>query len=110
MKGKDRDGDLLEYIWESMQRVEQYRREGSGPMAQDAVLRRLETLADAAGQLSEDVKVRHPNVPWPRIVAFRNVLAHGYINVQQAAIDRILDFYLPELKTVIDQERTRFGL
>jgi hypothetical protein len=49
----ERNQDLLEYMWEGISRVEEYRREEDGPMVQDAVLRRLETLADAAGQLSD---------------------------------------------------------
>ena len=44
---------------------------------QDAVLRRLETLADAASHLSEVVKARHAEIPWRQISDFRNVLAHG---------------------------------
>ena len=108
MNEDDRDHDLLDYILESIDRVEEYRRQ-PGPMAEDAILRRLETLADAASQLSDGLKGRHPEVPWPRVVGFRNVLAHGYLNVQRSAIDRILDLDMRTLKSVMEQERTRFN-
>ena len=108
MKQDERDRDLLDYMWESINRVEQYRSEGSGPMAEDAVLRRLETLADAAGKLSEEIKHEHPEIPWPRVVGFRNVLAHGYLGIQRDAVEKILDDDLPTLKAAIEAERARF--
>ena len=44
---------------------------------QDAVLRRLETLADASSHLSDVIKARHSEIPWHQISDFRDVLAHG---------------------------------
>jgi uncharacterized protein with HEPN domain len=105
--GDERDRDLLDYMWESIGRVEEYRRQGSGPMVEDAVLRRLETLADAAGQLSPSLRRRHPQIPWARLVGFRNVLAHGDMRVQWNAVERILDDDLPVLKAVVNLEQDR---
>jgi len=78
----ERDQDLLRYIQESSGRIEQYTSGGraaflSDRMVQDAVLRRLETLAEAANRLSAELKVRHPGIPWRAIHGFRNVAAHG---------------------------------
>lgn len=51
------------------------------PMTEDAVRRRLETLSEATGRLSESLRERHPNIAWREITRFRNVLAHGYVHV-----------------------------
>ena len=57
MSSIPRDDDLLRYISESIARVEQYTQSDreaflAGPVFQDAVVRRLETLADAVGRLT----------------------------------------------------------
>jgi uncharacterized protein with HEPN domain len=51
----------------------------SDEMLVDAVLRNLEVLGDAAKQIPLAVRERHPQDPWRRIAALRDVLAHAYI-------------------------------
>ena len=41
--------------------------------AQDAVLRRLETLADAVNRLPDLLTRRHPATPWREKYGFRNI-------------------------------------
>ncbi len=41
---------------------------------QDAVLRNLQVLAESTQHLSDTVKATQPDVGWPEIGAFRNVL------------------------------------
>jgi uncharacterized protein with HEPN domain len=48
---------------------------------QDAVIRRLEVLGEAATQLSADWRAQHPGIPWRTIADTRNRLVHGYFNV-----------------------------
>jgi uncharacterized protein with HEPN domain len=73
-------------------------------MAEDALLRRLETLSDAAGQLSEGIKDRHPDMPWPEIVGFRNVLARSYLRVDADLVWGVVERDLPPLAGAVDQE------
>ncbi|MES2153698.1 MAG: HepT-like ribonuclease domain-containing protein [bacterium] len=44
----------------------------------DAVLRKFEVFGEAATRISADFRTRNPDVPWKRIIAFRNVLIHAY--------------------------------
>lgn len=67
---------------------------------QDAVLRRLETLSDAASHLSDTLKGRHPEIAWRQISAFRNVLAHGYTDILLEEVWRVIIEDLGALKTV----------
>jgi uncharacterized protein with HEPN domain len=48
---------------------------------QDAVVRRLEVLGEAATQLPAEWRARHPGIPWRIIADTRNRLIHGYFNV-----------------------------
>jgi uncharacterized protein with HEPN domain len=44
------------------------------------MLWRLQTMADSATQLSDEVKGRHKDVDWRGIRGFRNIVVHGYVN------------------------------
>jgi uncharacterized protein with HEPN domain len=48
---------------------------------QDAVVRNLEIIGEAAGRLPEAFKAMVPNIEWKKIVGLRNILAHEYFGV-----------------------------
>lgn len=108
------DSVYLQYIAESIGLVDQYLVGADGalsqdlfltdPRTQDAVLRRAETLADAASHLSDALKARHPEIGWRQISDFRNALAHGYADVRLDLVWRAIVADLPALKAVIDDE------
>ena len=43
----------------------------------DAVLRNLEVIGEAAKQLPESIRNRHPSTEWRKIGGFRDVVAHA---------------------------------
>lgn len=47
--------------------------------AQDAVMRRLEIIGEAASKLSPEFRAQHSHIPWPKLVGLRLVLAHNLI-------------------------------
>jgi uncharacterized protein with HEPN domain len=51
-------------------------------MLQDAVLRQLTVLGEAAGRVSAETRQLHPQIPWRSIVGLRNVVVHRYDKVQ----------------------------
>jgi uncharacterized protein with HEPN domain len=108
-----RDGRVyLRYIRESIDRVEQYTRDGEADFiadvqTQDAVLRRMETLADAAAHLSDALKARHPAIAWRQVSDFRNVLAHGYTEIRLDQVWHAVTHDLPALAAAVDAELAR---
>lgn len=50
-------------------------------MAQDATMRQLEVLGEAARRMSEQFRGEHPQMPWRTMITMRNVLIHGYDSV-----------------------------
>ena len=48
----------------------------ASPLVQDAVVQNLEIIGEAAGRISEEVRAGHPAVPWRKLWAFRNIVAH----------------------------------
>lgn len=48
-------------------------------LVQDAVLRRLQTMAESTQRLSGDLKAKTPEVDWRALAGFRNILVHNYL-------------------------------
>jgi len=42
-------------------------------LLQDAVVRNLEILGEAAKNVPEDIRSRYPGIPWRRIAGFRDI-------------------------------------
>jgi uncharacterized protein with HEPN domain len=57
----------------------------------------VEIIGEAARRVSQEFKQQHPEIPWARIVAQRNVLAHEYGEVDPTRMWRLVVEHLPEL-------------
>ena len=49
---------------------------------QNAVIRSLEVIGEAAGQVSPAMQAAHPEIPWREITGMRHRLIHGYAEVR----------------------------
>ncbi len=45
---------------------------------QDAVVRRIEIMGEAARRLSQETRDKHPQIPWREITSMRNLVIHEY--------------------------------
>ncbi len=66
-------------------------------MLRGAVERHLEIIGEAANRVSLSFRDAHPEIPWQRIVAQRNVLAHEYGEIEHALVWRVATIRVPEL-------------
>jgi uncharacterized protein with HEPN domain len=48
---------------------------------QNAVIRSLEVIGEAAGKISPAVQAAHPEIPWREITGMRHRLIHGYAEI-----------------------------
>jgi uncharacterized protein with HEPN domain len=71
---------------------------------QDAVIRRLEILGEAARRLSEAARARLPQVPWRPMIGMRNILAHDYGAVDLEAVWRVVTVELPPVIAALEAE------
>ena len=93
----------LAHILECIAKIESYTAEGrdfflSDEKTQDAVLRNLQIMAESSQRLSDSLKAACPEVPWPEIAGFRNILAHDYLGVKLERVWQVVQDGLPQLK------------
>ena len=70
---------------------------------QYAVLRGLEIIGEATKNLSEELKKKHPNIPWKEIAGMRDKLIHQYFGVNLDLVWETIKTELPELKNQISR-------
>ena len=66
------------------------------------MLRVLQTLAESAQRISNALKARHSEVDWRSIAAFRNVVVHGYLSIDNKRVWDIVENDLPGPKIKIE--------
>jgi uncharacterized protein with HEPN domain len=64
---------------------------------QDAVIRNFEIIGEASNRISESLKNKYPDVPWPRLRGYRNRLIHEYFGVDYTIVWQIIQEDLNEL-------------
>lgn len=63
--------------------------------------RLVEVLGEAVKRLPDDLRRRHPQLPWQKIASTRNYIAHGYDNVDYEVIWGVLDVEVGKLKASV---------
>ena len=68
---------------------------------QDAIVRRIEIIGEAAKNLPDSFKVAHPEIPWREIAGTRDFIVHEYFSVDLDLVWEITQKDLPDLKMKI---------
>jgi len=105
---KDRGalGDMLRHIELAQRFVGDLNHDGLSADLQAlyAVIRCLEIISEASRRLSDDLKARHPNIPWREMAAAGNFYRHNYEDVTSRRVWKTLQDHLPALRTAIGEE------
>ena len=65
---------------------------------QDAVIRRIEIIGEAAKNISENTRMQYSEIPWRAIAGMRDVVIHQYFGVTVGLVWRVATTDLPSLK------------
>lgn len=68
-----------------------------------ACLKSLEIVGEASRNISEDLKMAHPEIPWRQMTGMRNKLVHRYFGVDWEIVDDVLKNELPDLRSNIQR-------
>lgn len=110
--------EYLGHILQAISRIEMYTSSmdsGSfmkNPMAQDAVLRNIEIIGEAARNVERrhpDTAVKHPEIPWEDIYLMRNRVTHGYFSVDLELVWKTLRGDIPDLKRQVSELLGQIG-
>ena len=99
--------ERLKDILEAIANIERYAARGREAFEQDEliqtwILYHLQLIGEAAARLGRTFHQAHPVIPWPQIVAMRNVLVHEYLGVDLQEVWRTVERDLPALKHRIE--------
>ncbi len=74
-----------------------------------AVTRCLEIISEASRKLPDDLKVRHPHIPWMDIAGAGNVYRHDYEDVLDQIVWRTVQYSLEPLRAAAEIELRRLS-
>ena len=102
------DPEKLLDILEAIEKIEERTKGDKGTFQHDEMLQvwalyHIQINGEAAGRISEDLRTRYALVPWPDIVALRNVIVHQYFGLDLDQIWNAITNDLPALKAWITQ-------
>lgn len=72
-----------------------------------AVVRALEIISEASRHIDDEVRSRHPYLPWSDIAGAGNVYRHDYPVVRSDFVWRTLKSALPPLLAAVEAELAR---
>ena len=101
------DRVYLFHLRDAARRVLDYTEPGrdaflSDPMIQDAALRNLEVIGEAAKSLSPGFRDAHAEIPWKLMAGMRDRLIHEYFGVDLELVWQVVARELPEIASKID--------
>lgn len=68
---------------------------------QDAAIRRIEIIGEAAKNISPGLKTRYPEINWKGVMGMRDVLIHAYFSVDVALVWDVIKKDIPKLENNI---------
>ncbi len=102
-----RDYDRLRDILDAIAHVQRYAATGRDAFDQNELIRvwaiyHIQVIGEAAAHLSEEITEAYSTVPWPQIVAMRNILIHAYFSIVEDEVWNTIEKDLPVLKRQVE--------
>jgi uncharacterized protein with HEPN domain len=98
----------LIHIAEAIGEIERYSASGreaflENRMEQDAVIRKLEVIGEAAKHLPARIKELRSEIPWREIAAMSDKMMHEYLGVNLELVWAVVDRNLLGLKRAVEE-------
>ena len=68
------------------------------------VERGVEVVSEASRHLNDDLKARHPHIPWPKVAGIGNILRHDYERISAPVMWTLAQADLAALAKVCREE------
>ena len=70
------------------------------------VERGIEIISEASRHLTDELKVRHPEIPWQKVAGIGSVLRHDHESIAAPVTWKLAQAHLPLLEKVCREELT----
>lgn len=71
-------------------------------LVQNAVMRQIQIIGEAARKVSNDYQREHPEIPWQEIIGMRNRLVHEYFRIIPKRVWDVVDKDISQLIRLIE--------
>ncbi|MGA2914562.1 MAG: DUF86 domain-containing protein [Sedimentisphaerales bacterium] len=100
------DRERLLDVIEAIERIEKYSQKSktefdNNELVQNWIIHHLLIVGEAAAQISEEIQDKYSEIPWSKIIGMRNILVHGYFEIDNEVVWSVVEKDLPELKKSI---------
>lgn len=106
--------ERLRDILEAIAAIERYRDRDQRTFEGDELLqawflRHLQIIGEAARALPDDVRALAPEIPWPKIIGMRNILVHGYFEIDTQIVWDAATRDVPAVKPAVERLARALG-
>jgi uncharacterized protein with HEPN domain len=97
----------VEHILDCIRKIKEFsegisfREFSSNELVQDAIIRNIEIIGEAAKKISSDTKQIYFKIPWKEISGMRDKLIHDYLGVDVEVVWRTIKEDIPILERQI---------
>ncbi|HAL45338.1 MAG: nucleotidyltransferase [Planctomycetes bacterium GWF2_42_9] len=100
------DRERLLDVIEAIERIEKYSQKSresfdNDELVQNWIIHHLFIVGEAVAKISEQLRDKYDEIPWSKIIGMRNILAHGYFEIDTDVVWSVVINDLPELKKSI---------
>jgi uncharacterized protein with HEPN domain len=71
-------------------------------LIQNWITHQLQIIGEAAARMAPELRERHPEVPWRQIIGMRNVLTHGYFEIDLDIVWSVVERDLGKLRSQVE--------
>jgi uncharacterized protein with HEPN domain len=103
-----RDDALVLDMLLAARKVREFTREMNGEqfqgdeLTQNAVMRQIQIIGEAARKVSARYQEEHREIPWREIIGMRNHLVHEYFHIIPERVWDVVDKDIPELIRLVE--------
>jgi len=101
------DRQRLQDALEAIERIEKHKSTKQDfkkdELIQTWFVHNLQIIGEACRAISEEYKKQHPEIPWKKIMGMRNILVHGYFEIDADIVWSVVEKELTSLKESLNK-------